>query len=498
MTENSHQSPGVGQPREVAAVRIRLGADRPAPQPDPLGRQRTGFAEGVSGYELWERGRGVWKAKLPNVAAADLALLVHEDRVVGVGSVDGVAFHEDRVAISGVPLLQHPLIGQPDPLPNKSRNPIAYGTVHTIPSSAYRSAAQGVQRPYEDVFADAVRVLTEAARLRRAVYQPAATGRGYAVHPTETEPADWAEFVCLALAGAAANVGGIETALQGRPGSWEASRVRDLLASQIGEEEENLLRYRTEPLRIVLTADPDLDWLEELYEESYAQFQVRAEEAAAQFPVDAHTWRFGNVRNDGRPAGDSDRTHTGPTPFTGEFVCEDPDAPSFDEAVARFKDDLRAKGAPEAVIATMPSELTISFQVSKTDEDREALVRLERLADEAAAPFEDVIEELARQHERDIAEYNERLHETIRREAARRFPNVPVEIAVVSTGEWLTQHADYDSLEDQLIEYARDHTPLPGSGLAPVDYPSVDSAAILETERAAGRLPHLRLQRELP
>jgi hypothetical protein len=49
-----------------------------------------------------------------------------------------------------------------------------------------------------------------------------------------------------------------------------------------------------------------------------------------------------------------------------------------------------------------------------------------------------------------------------------------------------------------LIEHAKEHTSLPGSNLAPVDYPSVDSAAILETERAAGRLPHLRLSRELP
>ena len=496
MNENS-PVPAAGLPRDVAAVRIRLGADRPAPQPDPLGRHRIGYADGASGYELWERGRGMWKAKLPSVSAADLAVLVHEDRVVGVGAVDGVTFHEDRIAISGIPLLRHPLIGQPDPLPNKSRNPIAYGTVRTVPSAAYRSAARGVQRPYDDVFADAVRVLTEAARLRRAAYQPASTGRGYQVHPTETEPADWAEFVCLVLAAAAANVGGIEIALQGRPGSWEATRVRDLLASQIGDEDENLLQYRTEPLRIVLPADPDLDWLEELYEESYEIFQRRADEAAAQFPADAHTWTFANARNDGRPAGETDRESTD-NPFTGEFACDDPAAPSIEEAVARFKDDLRAQGAPEAVVATMPSELTISFQVSRTDEDRNELVRLRRLADEAAAPYEEVIEALGQQHERETAEFNERLQDAIRREAARRFPDVPIEISVVSAGEWLARHAEYDSIEDQLIEHAKERTPLPGSNLAPVDYPSVDSAAILETERAAGRLPHLRLPRELP
>jgi hypothetical protein len=83
-------------------------------------------------------------------------------------------------------------------------------------------------------------------------------------------------------------------------------------------------------------------------------------------------------------------------------VCDSPAAPSFEEAVARFKDDLRAQGTPEGVVAMMPSELTISFQVSQTDEDRNEIVRLRRLADEAAAPYEEVIVELGQQHEREL------------------------------------------------------------------------------------------------
>ena len=36
-------------------------------------------------------------------------------------------------------------------------------------------------------------------------------------------PIDWAAFVTLALAGAAANIGSVYRILAGRPGSWEAA-----------------------------------------------------------------------------------------------------------------------------------------------------------------------------------------------------------------------------------------------------------------------------------
>lgn len=43
---------------------------------------------------------------------------------------------------------------------------------------------------------------------------------------THAGAVDWAEFVTLAVAGAVANVGSVEKALQGRPGSWEADSER--------------------------------------------------------------------------------------------------------------------------------------------------------------------------------------------------------------------------------------------------------------------------------
>lgn len=135
--------------------------------------------------------------------------------------------------------------------------------IHPTVSYGYEpttGAAQPQQRPREDVLADAVRVLTEAARLTRPVLRrdetaaadPGQLGR---IDSGRREPADWAEFVTHALAGAAANIGGIETILAGRPGSWEADGVRNLLAATVGPDERYILEHRTEPLVIELNID---------------------------------------------------------------------------------------------------------------------------------------------------------------------------------------------------------------------------------------------------
>lgn len=117
------------------AVRFKLAFDHPAKQPDPLGRTRVGYAPDLSTAELWERGRGVWKAKLDAVADCDLILVTYEGTVVLVGTVEGVTFAGDRIAVEGKPDPEHPLIGQPDPLNNKSSNPVAYGVVTTARSA---------------------------------------------------------------------------------------------------------------------------------------------------------------------------------------------------------------------------------------------------------------------------------------------------------------------------------------------------------------------------
>jgi hypothetical protein len=101
------------------------------------------------------------------------------------------------------------------------------------------------ERGYDELLGEAVRVLTEAARSTRPV----------GVDGQRREQADWAEFVALAVAGAAANVGGVEAVLAGRSGSWEADLVRQLLAGTVGPEEQYLLAHRTEPVTVVLHVD---------------------------------------------------------------------------------------------------------------------------------------------------------------------------------------------------------------------------------------------------
>jgi hypothetical protein len=150
---------------------------------------------------------------------------------------------------------------------------------------------QPQQRPREDVLADAIRVLTEAVRLSRPVLR-----RDEATSRTPGQPlwlgsgrrdsADWAEFVTQALAGAAANVGGIETALAGRAGSWEAGYVRALLSSTVGEDEQQLLRYRTEPIAVDVFVDEILVDLGvwKTYDDAQQELTRRYDEVAPTAP----------------------------------------------------------------------------------------------------------------------------------------------------------------------------------------------------------------------
>ena len=128
--------------------------------------------------------------------------------------------------------------------------------------------AAAAPRTYEQILTDAIDVLTEAARHRRTY------GAGDHVH---YEQADFAEFVTLALAGAAANVGGIEALLAGRPASWEADGVRTLLTSTVGWDEEYLLEHRTEPLTVAVHVDDLLHELgyAQLYDEAHDELDHR-------------------------------------------------------------------------------------------------------------------------------------------------------------------------------------------------------------------------------
>jgi len=302
-------------------------------------------------------------------------------------------------------------------------------------------------RGQDEVLADAVRVLTEAARLRRPVMRQR-DGGGWEPHPTRTEPADWAEFVTLALAGAAANVGSVDRALEGRPGSWEADAVRGLLESAVGHDSAHLMEHRTEPVRVTLRPAEILADLGygALYDESFRIIQAEQER---------HLWRYRL---------NEDRT----------WSPLDPDAPDWADAF-----EVPASPAGNLAETLLPGAV-VTVPRSVADE-----AACDGLADREAA-LEDM------QYEGDPRAYGGALAATVLAEAARMYPGIPVEITVDTDERTLRDDSPYwgELPEEKLIDAAVSATPLPWSAIPPKDYPPGQVAA---TERAAGRLPHLRL-----
>ncbi|MFJ2662695.1 hypothetical protein [Arthrobacter koreensis] len=122
--------------------------------------------------------------------------------------------------------------------------------------------------PETDPVDEAITALTAAARGQRIV--------GAGTVNEHSVPVDFAGTLSRVLASVAANVGGIEALLQGRPGSWEADYVRQLLRSIAGENEESLLQYRTEPLQLSLNVEEVFErfGLTELYGEAVEELST--------------------------------------------------------------------------------------------------------------------------------------------------------------------------------------------------------------------------------
>ena len=126
-----------------------------------------------------------------------------------------------------------------------------------LSDTGYADGANSVApaRTYREVLDDAVRALTEAARLTNQPVRQTPSGAWEPDPNAEPLAIDWAAFVTDALAGAAAHVGGINTILAGRPGSWEASVIGDALRAAVGPDEWDLWRHRTEPVTVVLNPE---------------------------------------------------------------------------------------------------------------------------------------------------------------------------------------------------------------------------------------------------
>ena len=117
------------------------------------------------------------------------------------------------------------------------------------------AAAPGFYETYQAKLGETIQALTDAARLPRTRLRR--TDEGTWAEDTEAAPEqmDWAEFVTLAIAGAAADRGSIDAALAGRSGSWEAEGLRQLLHFTVGADEAKLWAHRTYPLEITLYVD---------------------------------------------------------------------------------------------------------------------------------------------------------------------------------------------------------------------------------------------------
>ncbi|MGB6244623.1 helix-turn-helix domain-containing protein [Gordonia sp. (in: high G+C Gram-positive bacteria)] len=124
--------------------------------------------------------------------------------------------------------------------------------------SGYFAAADEA-RPYAEVSADAVAALTEAGNLPRDRAHD--IGRRNRI--------DWAAFACETIAAAAANLGGSETALSGRPGSWEAAHIQQILSSTLGDRDEFLWDHRTQPVVVTLPLATALDAVDPSFDEQY-------------------------------------------------------------------------------------------------------------------------------------------------------------------------------------------------------------------------------------
>lgn len=68
---------------------------------------------------------------------------------------------------------------------------------------------------------------------------------------------DFGEIISIVVTATAANLGGVEELLAGRPGSWEADYVRQIVNSTALPRELN--QYRTEPVKLVFNPEDLFD-----------------------------------------------------------------------------------------------------------------------------------------------------------------------------------------------------------------------------------------------
>lgn len=273
-------------------------------------------------------------------------------------------------------------------------------------------------RSEPDPIADAIAALTAAARRERTI--------GAGTPSEHTEPVDFGEIACHVITAVAANVGGVEALLAGRPGSWEADYVRQIVRSTAGDDDTELMRYRTEPVRI----------------------EVDVEDVFYEFGLtDLYDRDVDELGNRWKAADDA-----------------------LFEAYATAEERTRIK----KIRAAMPDGVApdvVAWVVRSESLEEEMRAIAKAIIQRAAAADDPLVAALTAAEnamsvpfklwEQDQAAYREAYTAAIRQALTDRGLMVEVEV-VEARGE-----LEWNPLIDELHEYARKNAPLPMTGTAP-------------------------------
>lgn len=269
-----------------------------------------------------------------------------------------------------------------------------------------------------DPVKQAISALTEAARQTRII------GQGTAHESTER--VDFGEIVCQVVTSVAANLGGTENLLAGRPGSWEASFVRQIIQSTAGEDPEELLSYRTEPVRLSIDALDAFEHfgIDELYEEAI--------QAISDSEVSTRDTLFEALATDSERARLNELIEMMPEPL---LAAESERGEALENMQERFSiiDEIEQRAIDEG------NPLAAALTAARND--GEALEKL---------------------YAQDQASYSSAFLATLHQALSARHLSCGIEVI-----EPVNDQFEGESLREQLEEYARVFTPLPMTGEIP-------------------------------
>lgn len=267
--------------------------------------------------------------------------------------------------------------------------------------TGYLDAGTDSPRPYDEVLHDAINVMTEASHLTNQTMRQTSSGQWEAdPDPRAAVPIDWAAFVTEALAGAAANAGGIDTILAGRPGSWEASVVGDALRAAVGHDEWDLWRHRTEPVSVVLNPERIL------------------------FDNDASN------RFDEMDAAEAEITRRENAIRPGHLYSGDANTQTMQWAI-----DLGYEVRPGPP-PPPPTQEELEAMIAAADADRTPLTPEEQAEEDALDALGALQDRLQAQQRDDLAEYGDRLAQAVRQQLASLKLPVPVTVTVDLHTPW--------------------------------------------------------------